>query len=146
MNIIDPDFVNSEFFIGLKESQQNDYLEIIRVFKGEAYWESIVKCTVCEAPYFVDEYGNCVLESCREWDSLGECIACNTRFGFEPKTQESKCVFDCEYPYEEIAPGKCGIACADGFFFSNAKSAQDEDELECSPCMVAGCKHCVGKG
>lgn len=59
------------------------------------------------------------------------------------KTQESKCVFQCEFPYEEVEPGKCGIACADGFYFSGALKANDTDELECSPCLVEGCKHCT---
>lgn len=99
-------FLESELFISLIEMKQNMLRETVDNWIGEEFWISLPSCRVCEPGFYVDQYGLCVPESCREWDSLGHCIQCNYKEGFHLKTQESKCVFECEFPYEEVEEGR----------------------------------------
>lgn len=57
-------FVETESFVELSEKQQIMINKILANSISEEYWQSITHCTVCEDPFFVDQYGQCVLESC----------------------------------------------------------------------------------
>lgn len=37
------------------------------------------ECRDCMFDYFIDASGECTTESCRSWNTLGDCVECNTR-------------------------------------------------------------------
>lgn len=99
-------------------------------------WTTDVNCDECRIPQFVDEFGECTYEPCRQWNEEDECLECNTKINFMMYPQESTCVPACTYPYTLLDDLTCGITCEDGSFRNGTR---------CIECNTPGCQICIAE-